>query len=207
MGYLAAMPSFQAFRPHPWHGIPVRPSNRELVHAYIEITPFDPVKYEVDKATGYLKVDRPQQTNSLPPTLYGFVPQTYCGTRVAALAPASERGDGDPLDICVLSERPIAQKDILLYGRVLGGLLMVDKGEADDKLIAVLDRDPVWGGARELADLPKALVDRLVHYFLTYKLDPQANQPVQIHEVYDRAHAEKVLAAAEADYQERFLGG
>ena len=200
------MPSFQAFRPHPWHGIPVRPVNTELVHAYIEITPFDPVKYEVDKATGYLKVDRPQPSNSLPPTLYGFIPQTYCGARVAALYTAAERGDGDPLDICVISERPIAHNDILLYARVVGGLLMIDNKEADDKLIAVLDRDAIWGHARDISDLPPALIDRLCHYFMTYKLNKDA-QPVRIDQVYDRAQAERVLAASEADYRERFLGG
>ena len=198
---------FQAFRPHPWHGIPVRPRNLELVHAYIEITPFDPVKYEIDKATGYLKVDRPQPTNSLPPTLYGFVPQTFCGETVKQLCDGAERGDGDPLDICVISERPISHNDILLDARIVGGLVMIDKGEADDKIIAVLDRDPVWGGAKDIADLPAALVDRLKHYFLTYKLDNSGATPVTVNRVYGKAQAEKVLAAAEADYQDRFLGG
>jgi inorganic pyrophosphatase len=197
---------FQHFRPHPWHGLPVRPAKPELVYAYIEITPFDPVKYEVDKESGYLKVDRPQQTNSLPPTLYGFVPRTYCGEQIAALA-GVQKGDGDPLDICVISERPIAQKDIILSARILGGLLMVDNQEADDKLVAVLDRDPLWGGARELEELPQALVDRLCHYFLTYKLGPDASQPVQITKVYGREHAEKVLKCAEGDYQAKFGAG
>lgn len=200
------MPPFQAFRPHPWHGIPVRPAKPDLVHAYIEITPFDAVKYEVDKATGYLKVDRPQLSNSLPPTLYGFIPQTYCGERVAALYTEAQRGDGDPLDICVISERPITHNDILLYARIVGGLLMIDNGEADDKIIAVLDRDAIWGNVRDLADLPPALIDRLRHYFMTYKLTKDA-QPIRIDQVYDRAQAERVLAASEADYQARFSGG
>ncbi len=197
----------QHFRPHPWHGIPIRPGPTDLFHAYIEITPFDAVKYEVHKPTGYLKVDRPQATNSLPPTLYGFLPQTLCADRVAALYPETDRGDGDPLDICVLSERPIPHNDILMNVRVVGGLLMVDKGEADDKIIAVLDRDPIWGEARDLADIPAALVNRLRHYFLTYKLAPDGAQPVTVDRIYDRAHALRVIDASEQDYSERFLGG
>jgi inorganic pyrophosphatase len=73
---------FYRWRPHPWHGLAVGPNPP---NAYIEITPFDTVKYEIEKSTGYLMVDRPARTSSLPPTLYGLVPQTYCGPRTAAL--------------------------------------------------------------------------------------------------------------------------
>ena len=69
--------TFNRWRPHPWHGIEVGPNAPSVVHAYIESTPFDHVKYEVDKQTGYLRVDRPHRTSSLPPTLYGFIPRTY----------------------------------------------------------------------------------------------------------------------------------
>lgn len=206
---MATPRSFDVYRPHPWHGVPVGPGASgaelpEVVYAYVEITPFSTIKYEVDKATGYLKVDRPQRSNALPPCAYGFVPRTWCMARVAAVA-GTERGDGDPLDVCVLSERPIDRSDILLGCRVVGGLLMRDKGEADDKLIAVLDQDPVWGEVRELADLPPALVDRLRHYFLTYKLDVRTGaQPVRIEQVYGAARARAVLEAAMADYAEGF---
>lgn len=199
----AVPPPFHRYRPHPWHGLPVGPDVPNIVNAYIEITPFDSVKYEVDKESGFLKVDRPQRTNSLPPMLYGFVPRTYCGSRIAGLA-GTTKGDGDPLDVCVLSERPINRADILLRTRIVGGLLMIDKGEADDKLVAVLDQDPVWGDVRELADLPKALVDRLRHYFMTYKLEPGGAQPVQIDVVYGAERARTVLSAAMADYLEMF---
>jgi inorganic pyrophosphatase len=195
---------YERYRPHPWHGLPVGPNPPELLHAYIEITPFDTVKWEIDKETGYLRVDRPQVSNSLPPTLYGFVPRTYCGERVAALA-GTERGDGDPLDICVLSERPINRADILLHVRPVGGLLMVDHGEADDKIIAVLDQDPVWGAARDIDQVPKSLVDRLRHYFLTYKWKPDEEKaPVTIDRIYGAAEASKVIAASVEDYDERF---
>ncbi len=199
------MPSFSRFRPHPWHGVSPGPDVPRVVNAYVEITPFSTIKYEVDKETGYLRVDRPQRSNSLPPSPYGFVPQTWCGPRIAALA-GTARGDGDPLDICVISERPINQADIFLYARPIGGLLMIDAGEADDKIIAVLDRDPIWSGVEELADLPKALVDRLRHYFLTYKLDVDGGQPVGIDAVYGAERAATVLAAAIGDYQEHYGG-
>ncbi|MBP1657332.1 MAG: Inorganic diphosphatase, partial [Bacteroidetes bacterium] len=100
---------FYRWRPHPWHGLEVGPNPPSLVHAFIEITPFDTIKYEVDKATGYLRVDRPQRSSSLPPSLYGFIPRTYCATRVGTLSASGRHGDGDPLDICVLSERPISR--------------------------------------------------------------------------------------------------
>jgi len=195
---------FERYRPHPWHGVSVGPNVPERVHAYIEITPFDTVKWEIDKETGYLRVDRPQASNSLPPTLYGFVPRTYCGAKIAALA-GTERGDGDPLDICVLSERPINRADVLLLARPIGGLLMVDDGEADDKIIAVLDQDPAWGSARDIGDVPSALVERLRHYFLTYKWKPdQTEQKVVIENAYGVARATRVLEAAIEDYNDRF---
>jgi inorganic pyrophosphatase len=175
-----------------------------VVNAYVEITPFDLVKYEVDKRSGYLRVDRPQRTSSSPPTLYGFIPRTYCAARVSALSPASTRGDGDPLDVCVVSERPIDKSEVLLSARVVGGFRMVDAGEADDKIIAVLESDAIWGDATKLADLPPALIERLRHYFLTYKLVPGESPRVSIHEVYDAAVAHRVVEAAMADYAEEY---
>jgi inorganic pyrophosphatase len=190
------------YRPHPWHGLPAGLAFPDRLNAYIEITPFDSVKYEVDKESGFLMVDRPQRLSSLPPTLYGFVPRTYCGPRVAALA-GTEKGDGDPLDICVLSERAITRADILLRARPLGGLLMVDKGEADDKIVAVIEQDPVWGDVRELSELPPALIERLRHYFTTYKMTPGGNQ-VAIDAAYGIERAREVLLASAADYAEAF---
>jgi inorganic pyrophosphatase len=194
------------FRPHPWHGLEVGPEPPTLVHAFIEITPFDLIKYEVDKQSGYLKIDRPQRGSSQPPALYGFVPRTYCGSRVQALSPGSERGDGDPLDICVLSERPISRGEILVRARVIGGLQMVDSREADDKIIAVLDNDYVWGQARDIADVPRVLVERLQHYFLTYKLIPGEPATARIERVYGREDAEGVVRASMEDYVESFGG-
>jgi inorganic pyrophosphatase len=193
--------SFERTRPHPWHGLSVGPSPPERVHAYIEITPFDGVKYEIDKDTGYLRVDRPQQTSSLPPMLYGFVPRTYCGERVAARMPGARRGDGDPLDICVLSERPIDRAEVILVARVVGGLPMLDGGEADDKIISVLENDAVWGAVRDVSELPGPLVERLRHYFGSYKELPGESSEVQIGPAYGREHAAQVIRASMEDYE------
>ena len=191
-------------RPHPWHGLDVGPNPPDIVTTYIEICPFDLVKYEVDKVSGYLRVDRPQLTSSQPPTLYGFIPRTYCGARVGTLMPGATVGDGDPLDICVVSERPITRADILLSARVIGGIPMLDAHEADDKIIGVLERDPLWGDVRELNELPPTLIDRLIHYFESYKRTPVDEHPVHIGAPYDRARAHRVIQAAIEDYQEEF---
>lgn len=200
----SALPS--QFRPHPWHGLEIGPDPPNLLYAFIEITPFDLIKYEVDKQSGYLRIDRPQRGSSQPPALYGFIPRTYCATRVQKLSPKAKKGDGDPLDICVLSERAITRGEILVRARVVGGLQMVDGGEADDKIIAVLDNDYVYGDARDVRDLPAVLVERLQHYFLTYKLVPEKPASAVIERVYGRTHATKVVRAAVRDYAEYFGG-
>jgi inorganic pyrophosphatase len=198
------MTQYAQWRPHPWHGLEPGPDAPRIVNAYIEITPFDLMKYEVDKASGYLRVDRPQRTSSQPPALYGFVPQTYCGDAVAKLAPGSERGDGDPLDICVISERPISRSEVLLRARVVGGFRLIDRGEADDKIVAVLEGDYVWGEANEIAELPWALIERLEHYFITYKLVPGEPPSIHIAGTYGYDHAAAVIEASRADYREAF---
>ena len=195
------------WRPHPWHGLEPAPPGKqidELVRAYIEMTPFDTVKYEMDKYTGFLMVDRPQRTTSQPPALYGFIPQTYCGARVAALCDDAEVADGDPLDICVYSERAITRAPILLNARVIGGIQMVDCGEADDKIIAVLEGDNIWGNVRDIKDLPDIKTERLQHYFKTYKMVPGKEMNIKVDNVYGREAALKVISAAMADYKDEF---
>lgn len=190
-------------RPHPWHGLTVGEDAPEVVNVYIEMTPFDSVKYEVDKETGFLSVDRPQRFSSQLPALYGFIPQTYCGAHVGALSPRVDKGDQDPLDICVFSERPIDRSDILLKARVIGGLHMIDGGEADDKIIAILDGDLAWGHARKITDIPEAFIERLRHYFLTYKMVPgEKTAKVEVDIVYGAEKAAEVIAASIKDYNE-----
>jgi inorganic pyrophosphatase len=195
---------FYRWRPHPWHGLSVGADPPRIVTAFIEMTPLDVIKYEVDKETGYLTVDRPQSGSSSPPSLYGFIPRTYCGERVAALCDEVERSDGDPLDICVVSERPIDRSEIAMQVRVVGGFQMIDGEEADDKIVAVLDVDPVWANVTELSDLPTAMVDRLEHYFLTYKVLPGRSGDVRIPLVYGASHARAVVEAAMGDYADLY---
>ena len=201
---MAFPPKFYRWRPHPWHGLEPGPNPPRVVHAYIEITPFDAVKYEIDKATRYLRVDRPQRSTSQPPTLYGFIPRTYCGSRVARLLPGAERGDADPLDICVLSERPIHRGDLVVDARVVGGIQLLDGGEADDKIVAVLENDSLWGDIQDLSVLPPILVERLRHYFGTYKLIPGTPSRCEVRETYGREQAWNVITAAMADYQDEY---
>ena len=201
------MRSLQA---HPWHGIPIGPDAPAIVNAFIEIVPTDTVKYEIEKASGHLKLDRPQQFSNVCPAPYGFVPRTWCTTGVAALAMqrtgrSGITGDNDPLDVCVLTERPITHGAILVRARPIGGLRLLDRGEADDKIVAVLVDDPAFGAFRELGDVPAALVDRLRHYFLTYKDLPGAGtRRCEIAEVYGAAAAHDVIRAAAADYDAGF---
>lgn len=197
------------FQPHPWHGVAPGPQAPAVVTVYVEIVPSDTVKYELDKATGFLKVDRPQQFSSACPSLYGFVPQTYCGERVARLASRSAAtplaGDGDPLDICVLSEKAFSHGGFLVQALPIGGLRVVDHGEADDKIVAVLKDDVAFGKLRDLSELATAQVERLKHYFVTYKLAPDAlRRPVEIAEVYGREEAHRVIEESRMDYRDEF---
>ncbi len=166
------------------------------------------MKYEIDKKTGYLRVDRPQGSSALPPTLYGFVPRTYCGDRVAALTADAAIGDGDPVDICVLSQQRIDRAEIVLPARILGGVQVLDGGEADDKLIAVLQSDTVFDYAKDLKNLPVAVVQRIVHYFATYKMDITGQKPnaIEVVGTYGAEHGRAVVEAALADYSDLFGG-
>jgi inorganic pyrophosphatase len=116
----------------------------------------------------------------------------------------ARRGDGDPLDICVLSERPISKTEILLNARVVGGLPMLDGGEADDKIIAVLQNDPLWASVDDIDDLPPALIERMRHYFMTYKLMPGEENNVSIGPAYGYDHAKLVIQASIDDYEDEF---
>jgi inorganic pyrophosphatase len=202
----AGGPEDRAFRAHPWHGVSMGKDAPRVVTTYIEIVPTDTVKYEMDKLTGILRMDRPQQYSNVCPSLYGFIPRTLCAERVGALC--SERtgrpgihGDGDPMDVCVLTEKEISHGDILVQAIPIGGLRMIDGSEADDKIIAVLSGDAVFGSIHEIAECPAPLVDRLRHYFLTYKQGPDRQQhPVEITHVYGRDEAHEVIARSAQDY-------
>ena len=195
------------YQAHPWHGVEPGENAPSLVNAYIEIVPTDPVKYELDKQSGHLRVDRPQRFSSMCPTLYGFIPQTFCGDEVAQLSAertgtTSIKGDGDPMDICVLSEKSFAHGSFFLLAKPIGGLRMIDGREADDKIISILDADLAYGHIKDIEDCPKALIDRLKHYFLSYKQLPgEAPRRVEIADVYGRDEAFEVIRRSMRDYQ------
>ena len=177
------------------------------VTVFVEIVPSDTVKYEVDKETGYLKIDRPQQYSNVVPANYGFIPQTYCDERIADLARAKSDiairgGDGDPLDILVLSEHHIPRGDIILKARPIGGFCLVDDDEADDKIIAVLKGDKVFEQYREISELPKGILERFEHYFLTYKSLPGELNKCEIAYSYGREDSFEVIRNGIEDYAE-----
>jgi inorganic pyrophosphatase len=197
---------FRINKAHPWHGIPIGEGVPEEVTVFVEIVPRDTVKYEVDKETGYLKIDRPQQYSNVVPANYGFVPQTYCAERIAGRARsksdlAISDGDGDPLDILVLSEHHIPRGDIILKARPIGGFCLIDDGEADDKIIAVLKGDKVFEQYREIRELPKGILERFEHYFLTYKSLPDEPSKCEIAFSYGREESYGVIRAAMDDYK------
>ena len=194
------------FTPHPWHGVHIGKDAPEMVTAFIEIVPTDTVKYEIDKASGYLRIDRPQLYSNICPALYGFIPQTYCAEQVAELCNRRSRrsdivGDGDPLDICVLMERSVSHGNILLKATPIGGLRMIDRNEADDKIVAVLKGDAIYGNLRDISECPEKVINRLRHYFLTYKDDPDSSdRKAEIMDVYGRDEAHEVIRRSQTDY-------
>lgn len=198
------------YKSHPWHGINIGAEAPEVVTSFIEVVPTDTLKYEVDKETGYLKIDRPQRFSNIIPALYGFIPQTYCGRAVAELCIEKTRredivGDGDPLDICVLTERNIMHGDIILQAKPIGGFRMIDGNEADDKIIAVLKQDEIYAQWKDIDDVPPSIIQRLKHYFLTYKDMPgQITNRSEITHTYGKEEAYDVIKRSRKDYLKKF---
>lgn len=195
------------YKSHPWHGIDLGDDAPGKVTAFIEMVPTDTVKYEVDKSSGYLKIDRPQKYSNVIPALYGFLPQTYCGNRVGKYCMDKSgreniQGDGDPLDICILTEKVISHGDIIVQAIPIGGFRMIDGNDADDKIIAVLKNDATYGNIKEMSELPDIVVDRLRHYFLTYKDIPGAQVNAEIPNIYGREEAIEVIKASMDDYMD-----
>jgi len=194
------------FQSHPWHGISAGENVPEEVNGFVEMVPSDTVKYEIDKESGFMLVDRPQKFSNHMPALYGFVPRTYCDDSVAEFCMKQTgrtgiEGDGDPLDICILTERHIPQGNILVPAIPIGGFRMIDDGEADDKIIAVLKGDEVYQEWKDVGDVPQRIMDRLEHYFLTYKNIPgKSKAKVEITHTYGKEEALEVVKRSIDDY-------
>ena len=182
-----------------WHDINPQRIGIDRFDAVIEINKGCKAKYELDKDTGLLKLDRVLYTSTVYPANYGFIPRTLAE-------------DGDPLDVCVLTERNIAHGDIIASVKPIGGFRMLDGDEADDKIIAVLRNDATYRGYNDVSELPHAVVDRLKHYFLTYKdmpvseNDPEQRKRVDIVATYGREEAYEVIQRSLEDYKCHFEG-
>lgn len=195
---------FKQHRPHPWHGIEPVVKAPDTVRAFIEITPYDRIKFEMDPITGYLCVDRPQRNSSLPPNPYGFIPQTLCGEQTGNLMKPGAAGDEDALDIVILSEHEMSRAEVVLNARIIGAIETLDHDKADPKIIAVLEGDLLWGDLKDLRDVPSSQIDRLEHYFRQYKVEKNQENPVTVLGHCDHEKAIELFNRACEDYRKAF---
>lgn len=144
-----------ALRSHPWHDLPAGEKCPDCVNAVIEIPEGSKVKYEIDKETGFLYVDRVLFSSIVYPHNYGFIPQTLCD-------------DGDALDILVLMQEPVAPLSFM-RAKPIGAMRMVDCGEQDDKIIAVCADDPAYKHFNDISELPVHRWNEIRSFFMTYK--------------------------------------
>ena len=173
---------------HPWHGAHYGEDAPAVVNGLIEISQGSRAKYEIDKTTGLLKLDRVIYSSFHYPVNYGFIPQTL-------------GEDGDPLDILVMCSESI-QPLCLVHATVIGNMQMIDNGEKDDKIIAVATEDPTVNHFSSVNDLPKHFIAVLKNYFENYKV--LENKIVEIDEFQDKQAAYKVIESAIEHYKEKY---
>jgi len=173
---------------HPWHGVPYGKNAPRVVNAIIEIPQGSRAKYEIDKESGLLKLDRVIYSSFYYPVNYGFIPQTY-------------GDDKDPLDILVISSLPVTPL-CLMEAKVMGVMQMIDSGDADDKIIAVAAKDPGVNHYNNIEELPKHFFDELRHFFEEYK--KLENKTVKVEEIGDKTTALKVIENAIEAYRKGF---
>ncbi len=183
---------------HPWHGVNPRAGKDGLL-VYLENTPLSTIKYEVDEASGILKADYPLNTSALPPAAYGFVPRTLCGSKVAQLN-SRLGGDRAALDVYVFSERPLTVPGVLAEVHVIGGIPVKDDALVDDKLIAVLNKDAVYGNMWDIAELPIYALDRVCHFLESESL----SRSTEVGDPFGKERALTLLDAALDDYGSKY---
>lgn len=174
---------------NPWHSIDCGENAPEVVNGIIEISKGSRAKYELDKETGLLKLDRVLRSAVFYPTNYGFVPKTYCD-------------DGDPLDILVLSSESILPMT-LVEAKIIGAMKMIDGGEGDDKLIAVLKDDMSVAHYNDISELPPYTLKEIHQFFSEYKA--LENKVVEITGFVGAAEARAITEQAVLDYKEQIL--
>lgn len=170
---------------HPWHEVSAGKNPPELVNGIIEIPRGSRAKYEIDKESGLIKLDRVIYASMYYPLNYGFIPQTL-------------GEDGDPLDIVVLTQVSVVPL-CLIPSKVIGVMQMIDRGEADEKIIAVAEQDPSVSGISDVKDLPPHLISELRHFFENYKT--LENKKVVINDFLPREEAFKVVETSLEHYK------
>jgi inorganic pyrophosphatase len=173
---------------HPWHGVPPGDQAPRIVNAVIEIPQGSRAKYEIDKDSGLLKLDRIIYSSFYYPCNYGFIPQTY-------------GDDKDPLDILVITSQPV-QAMCLMQAKVIGVMQMIDSGDADDKIIAVAANDPSVNHYNNIEEIPPHFFEELRHFFEEYKR--LENKSVTVNEFGDKAVALTIIEDSFALYKEHF---
>ncbi|MEX1001810.1 MAG: inorganic diphosphatase [Crocinitomicaceae bacterium] len=171
---------------HPWHTVSIGEKAPDIVNGIIEIPKNTRAKYELDKASGLLKMDRVIYSSMYYPANYGFIPKTYCG-------------DKDPLDILVLSQISIVPL-CMVSAKVIGVMRMVDSGELDDKIIAVAENDMSVNHISDISDLPEHFFKELRNFFEEYK--KLENKTVEIEDFQNARVAKEIIQQSIIDYRE-----
>ena len=171
-----------------WHDIDPKAITPTDFTAVIEIPKGSKCKYELDKYTGLLKLDRILYTSTHYPANYGFIPRTYAD-------------DGDPLDVLVLCSEPIYPMTLIRVYPI-GVMRMTDGGKMDDKIIAIPFSDPTYLGISSIDELPPHIFDEIMHFFSVYK--QLENKQTAVKTLLDRAEAEEIVRETIEAYNERF---
>jgi inorganic pyrophosphatase len=173
---------------NPWHDVELGDRIQDHFRAIVEIPKGSKIKYEVDKTTGLLYLDRVLHSAVHYPANYGFLPRTFCD-------------DGDPLDVLVLGQEPVVPLCVL-RARAIGVIAMRDEKGQDDKIVAIHVDDPEYAHYRDVSELPPHRLRELERFFLDYKV--LENKTVNLGHLHGRAEAEGVILAAMRLYQTTF---
>lgn len=173
---------------HAWHDVTFGDNSPKTVNAIIEIPKGNRAKYELDKDSGLLMLDRVLYSSVYYPANYGFIPQTYCD-------------DHDPLDILVICQIKIVPMCIV-PAKVIGVMRMIDGGEADDKIIAVAEGDPSVNHINDISELPEHFISELKNFFEDYK--KLEKKTVIVEEFQNREVAQEIVRKSIEDYKVKF---